>query len=449
MQSARSRAFLNRNAPRHWGAFPLFLKSGPGRAGHLSMFIEFQHFASRAMESEVFAAGIALGLFGLCAGLVHMWWARLVSLAMRRLSVTLTLDNRTAAFRHLMVWLETTGALAHVRRVQFTDVKMGGRELEAPAPGSHWFWRQGRLCRFGRTLDTKARVSQHGKSKPLETVSLTVFLGRMHLIRTWIAEGARLDSERRRLGPGLHVLRGDWWDHLGDVPARRLDTVLCDDDRVERLVADVRWFYGAQPWYAQRGVPWRRGYLLYGPPGTGKSSVIRAIASELGRDLATLDIGQPRLSDDDLREALFHAPKGALMVMEDIDAVFRARDAERGGISFSGLLNAIDGLAAQEGRALFMTTNHRERLDPALIRPGRADRHVELGTVSAETARRLFLRFFPGEERLADRFRDAIGPARFSPAQLQGWLLHTAEDAEAASTANWLVQGDVTAVAAE
>ncbi|MEM9496386.1 MAG: ATP-binding protein [Pseudomonadota bacterium] len=413
------------------------------------MFAEIQSIASGAVDSDVFAAGIALGLIGLLAGLLHMWWSHLSAFAVRRLSVTLTVDNRTASFRHLMIWLEDSGALRGVRRVQFTDIALKERDIEAPAPGKHWFWRQGRLCRFERHLDTRARVSHSAGPKPLETIDLTIFLGRLQTIRSWIDEGARLDAQRQRIGPRLHVLRRDWWDQLGDIPARKLNSVLCDDDRIDRLAADVRWFYGSQAWYAQRGVPWRRGYLLYGPPGTGKSSVIRAIASEYGRDLAALDIGQPKLSDDDLREALFQAPEGSMIVIEDIDAVFRKRTGDTEGVSFSGLLNAIDGLAAQEGRALFMTTNHKDRLDAALIRPGRADLHVELGLLSGTAARVMFLRFFPEETRLADQFRQVIGDMSFSPAHLQGWLLRNAQDARTASLARGLSHTDQADAVAE
>ena len=59
-------------------------------------------------------------------------------------------------------------------------------------------------------------------------------------------------------------------------------------------------------------------------------------------------------------------------MLEDVDAIFVERKAqsEKGGVTFSGLLNAIDGVASQEGRIFIMTTNHIEKLDPALIRPG-------------------------------------------------------------------------------
>lgn len=130
--------------------------------------------------------------------------------------------------------------------------------------------------------------------------------------------------------------------------------------------------------------------------------------------------------------------------------VFRQRETgdQRGGISFSGLLNAIDGVGAQEGRALVMTTNHIERLDPALIRPGRADVHVGMGLISAPTARRLFGRFFPEDAALAARFERAVGHQRLSPAAVQGWLLANRDDPETAASGLGLI-GIPPALAAE
>jgi chaperone BCS1 len=64
-------------------------------------------------------------------------------------------------------------------------------------------------------------------------------------------------------------------------------------------------------------------------------------------------------------------------------------------VTFSGLLNALDGVRSQEGRILMMTTNHREKLDPALLRPGRADVHVELNYASVKQMKGLFKKFFP------------------------------------------------------
>ena len=72
-------------------------------------------------------------------------------------------------------------------------------------------------------------------------------------------------------------------------------------------------------------------------------------------------------------------------------------------ISFSGLLNAIDGVASHEGRILIMTTNYRERLDPALIRPGRVDVEIEFGFASKETIRRVFTELYKGLNNLPEQ----------------------------------------------
>jgi mitochondrial chaperone BCS1 len=393
---------------------------------------------AHATGTDIFSGGLALGLFGAAIALARGVGLRAWRAFLRRIMVTVTLDNRTRAYRDIFAWLDATRVLAHVRQVRISEI--GGDEVYGPAPGLHWFWYGGRLCILVRAISEDQKAGSAYDTRPLETVTLTVFGGDVATVRDWIAAGAAHLAAAVRIGPEVYVLNGDYWHGMGQVHGRALDTVIADDDRMDRLAADLRTFRGRRDWYAERGIPWRRGYLLYGPPGTGKSSVIRALATDLGLDIATLDIGRRGLTDDGLRTALMTAPRNAIIAIEDIDAVFHDRTgADHVGVSFSGLLNAIDGVAAQEGRALVMTTNHRERLDPALIRPGRADLHVELGPVGAGAAGRLFGRFFPGDAAGADRFRRAIGSRRFTPAELQGWLLAHAEDADAASTAAGLI----------
>ena len=386
-------------------------------------------FLERALGSELFAGAGLIAAFGFAIATLRRIVLGAWAAALRRLSASVTIDSRSPAYRHLWLWVDETGVLRHVRRMRTGEVHRGtSGDTLVPAPGTHWFVRGGRLCTLTRRIG-----KEQPHARPLETVEITVLGGGLSVVRGWLTAGARLAAEADRRGPRLHVLSHGYWDDVGPLPQRALATVLCDDDRIERLAADLRRFTGAREWYAMRGVPWRRGYLLHGPPGTGKSSVIRALACEVGLDVASVDLGRPSLSDDGLREALFGAPARSILVMEDIDALFDGRDREGRGISFSGLLNAIDGIGAQEGRALMMTSNHPERLDPALTRPGRADLHVELGPVTGRTAARLFARFFPGEAALAARFERAIGSARVAPAEVQGWLLRHADDASAAS----------------
>ncbi len=395
-----------------------------------------------AVQSDFFAGGLALGAFGIVLAVLRLCSGALYGAVMRRLWVSLTLDNRSTSYRHFYIWMEHNDVLARSRHVRMTDDRWAsGTKGYAPAPGRHWFVYEGRICRLDRDISEKSKIGGGYDQRPMETLHITVLFGHVRTVLRWIEDGCEIAGAKDRIGPGLHILKGDYWDSLGDVPRRRIDTVLVDDDRIDRVLEDMRWFYAARDWYADRGVPWRRGYLFHGPPGTGKSSLIRALASELSRDIATLDVGRPTLSDDDLRDAMAFAPKGSLIAIEDVDAIFRQRDSaqNRSGVSFSGLLNAIDGVAAQEGRALIMTTNHKEKLDPALIRPGRADVHMELGLVNAATATRLFDRFFPDEAPLGRQFQDRLQGHRFSPAEIQGWLLANSADPRAAARACGLV----------
>lgn len=410
-----------------------------------------QQFLTDALTSDFFAGGIALGAFGIAAAFLRIAFMAMYRMIVRRVWVSLTFDNRNAAYRHFCIWMEQNSILSRSRHVRMTDGKWArGTKGYAPAPGRHWFFWHGHLCRLERDINQKSKIGTAHNQRPMEVLHITVLFGQVETILGWIAEGRALSRTKDRIGPGLHILKGDWWDHVGDVPRRSIDTVLVDDNRIETVRDDMRWFYDASDWYAQRGVPWRRGYLFHGPPGTGKSSLIRALASDLSLDIASLDIGRATLTDEELREAMMSAPKRSLIAIEDVDAVFtqRVSGEKRSGVSFSGLLNAIDGVAAQEGRALVMTTNHKEKLDPALIRPGRADVHTELGLVSAATARRLFERFFPGERNLAGAFERRLGGQRHSPARIQGWLLANRTDAYSAAQASGL-GGTLQDIAAE
>lgn len=174
------------------------------------------------------------------------------------------------------------------------------------------------------------------------------------------------------------------------------------------------------------GIPYRRGYLLHGPPGSGKSSFIQALAGTLGYDICLLNLSERGLADDKLIHLLSNTPERSFVLIEDIDAAFnkRVQTSEDGyvenllcilvinvfytiafryqsSVTFSGFLNALDGVASGEERIIFMTTNHPERLDPALIRPGRVDLSLKIDDASPAQAKHLFLRFYGRDDNVS------------------------------------------------
>jgi len=217
---------------------------------------------------------------------------------------------------------------------------------------------------------------------------------------------------------------------------------------IDALIGDANEFLDGEDWYIEAGIPHRRGYLLYGPPGTGKTSTVYAVAGELGLEIYSLSlasnlsvssISDPYLdslehdSIDDpfLQRAVSSIPKHSLLLIEDIDCAFPSREEveereeqrtqlynglspppfmmpHQSKVTLSGLLNMIDGVNSEDGKLFFATTNHIDRLDPALLRPGRIDKKIQYKMATKKQAWALYRRFFP-ESRFADVVAKAEG----------------------------------------
>ena len=227
---------------------------------------------------------------------------------------------------------------------------------------------------------------------------------------------------------------------------RPVETVVLDHDLSKDLVEDARKFLASSKWYTDLGIPYRRGYLLYGPPGCGKTSFCQVLAGALRLDVCILSLSNKGMDDNGLTALLRDAPRRSIVILEDVDAVFANRELQKSagdasGITFSGLLNAIDGVASQEGRLFMMTTNHIEKLDPALIRPGRCDVKVMICNASRDQMAAMFLRFFPGRDADARRFAGRLPPGELSMALIQGHLVeHKASAEEAIQSTMRLLQ---------
>lgn len=209
----------------------------------------------------------------------------------------------------------------------------------------------------------------------------------------------RVVEEKRDKAPRLWAASrwGDWRDQ-SEVPHRTLASVVLKKGIVDDLRSDIESFLSQEQDYAKMGLPWHRGYLLHGPPGTGKTSLVRAMASELNLDLYAISL--PGIRDDQtLTNLLSSVEARSAVLIEDIDIAVMARDRDnkqKEGVSSSGLLNALDGVGTPHGMLLFMTSNRKNKLDDALLRPGRCDRTFKIGYLDDEQLARM-VRFYCGE----------------------------------------------------
>jgi chaperone BCS1 len=133
-----------------------------------------------------------------------------------------------------------------------------------------------------------------------------------------------------------------------------------------------------------------------------------------------------------------------VILIEDVDAFFQSRvkaDAQV-RVSYSGFINALDGVAAHEGSVVFLTTNHPQLIDEAAIRSGRVDFRLELGLCDRGQLERMYLKFIDDPSGAA-RFADTVAPDRWSPAQVQERLLKAGSPEEALALFEVSPAGDV------
>ncbi|KAG2551140.1 hypothetical protein PVAP13_9KG378200 [Panicum virgatum] len=228
-----------------------------------------------------------------------------------------------------------------------------------------------------------------------------------------------VQNRQRRLYTNIHREDYDdgWyedvWTHVPFDHPKTFDKLAMDPAKKKEIMDDLDMFRNGKEYHNRVGKAWKRGYLLYGPPGTGKSTMVAAMANYLDYDVYDLELTSVK-TNTELRKLLIETKSKSIMVFEDIDCSLgvagkrRSKEEEdkdveedmadgdprrpgkkdaRSKVTLSGLLNFIDGLwsACGEERLIVFTTNHPEKLDPALIRTGRMDKWIEMSYCDAES----------------------------------------------------------------
>eukprot|EP00026_Physarum_polycephalum_P004829 Phypoly_transcript_04853.p1 GENE.Phypoly_transcript_04853~~Phypoly_transcript_04853.p1 ORF type:complete len:516 (+),score=87.27 Phypoly_transcript_04853:191-1738(+) len=406
-------------------------------------------------HNDIFSAGFGLIFLNIIWGVVKdgaIWlWNSLTS----RVTYSVTVRSKDEAYTWLLEWFAAQPYMTRAHCMTLKTVNKGepGDNGDSdtsdrpkifcfPSVGQHFIDYKGKYVTFNRSEDKSALSDGGGLSISRgEQLTITLYHYDKSILTDLIHEAMELSYSKLTDKTTIYIA-DQWggWDGSTKKAKRDLSSVVLDENVASALEKDLNFFISNKEWYRTRGVPHRRGYLLHGPPGTGKTSFILAMAGKLGYNLCTLNINSEGLDDNKLHALLQGMPRKSFVVLEDVDGVFNKRQKEGGGkVTFSGLLNVLDGIASTDGRILFMTTNHVDRLSPALIRPGRIDRKFLFDFASHAQISAMFEQFF-GKDTFAEVLAvilDQVADRTITTAQLQGWfILYCSEPEKLADTIN-------------
>lgn len=427
---------------------------------------------SQLFNNPFFTAGFGLAGLGAAVRYGSLGLRRGGELLRRRMLVDLEITRHDKSYEWVLNWMTAhyqnqlgsvgrrkdvgtmeylirkfTPGLHHLQMNTATSKTASGNEWTSfslvPGHGKHIMRYKNAFLlvdreRVGKSFDVNGQ--------PFETISLTTLYYYRHIFEDIFREAHEMALEKTEGKTVVYTSRNMGWEQSGQPKRRRpFNSVVLEEGLAEKILADVREFMNARTWYLDRGIPYRRGYLLHGPPGTGKTSFVQALAGILDFNIAMISLSQRGLTDDLLNHLLLNIPARTIVLLEDADAAFSNRrqtdsDGYSGAnVTYSGLLNALDGVASAEERIIFMTTNHIERLDDALIRPGRVDMTLHLGNATEDQMARLWDRFYSqydeggrGRERFLARAREVGLVDEVSTAALQGLFLYNKDDVEGA-----------------
>lgn len=294
------------------------------------------------------------------------------------------------------------------------DPYSGGQSLVA-GYGLHYFWHRGRLFWL-----TKDKLESSGSERQKEEVTIRTF-GRSHEpFRRLLADFSPPADETMTRKTYTMAADGDWKVYAKSM-RRPLDSLAIDAHVRDSLVTEIEHFLSNREWYLSRGLSWKLVYLLHGQPGTGKTSIATMLADHFGKHLCRVNLAT--CSDGLLEAGLANLPKDVFVSIDDFDCATALHSrsaptdmAPKGGdsiaelsmLTLSGFLGVMDGIVPLDGAVIFMTTNHLEKIDPAVYRPGRVDRVIELPPVSGETIADWAARMYPDQDFRDVRFRPSL-----------------------------------------
>jgi chaperone BCS1 len=415
-----------------------------------------------ALATSIFASVIALlvaGVTGIITSFILGLPRRLWQYVVKKVTFTVTFESYEPGFEMLKEWLAVHPYAKRARNVKMVFDSSEARFVPVPGHGSHFLWFEGPV--WIKFHEREQRGDAGGMmSLKSEQYSVTIIAKTQSKVERFMNELSRFKKQEVS-ALTVYTWRGGYWNWSGRKRKRDMNTVYMPASTKAEIIDCIKRFRAAEEWYAARGIPWRLGILFKGGPGTGKTTLATALAGHFDLPLYSMNL-ETIGNDETLLHSFSSAQRDGVILIEDVDGFQAAHDrgniereesattpndappsdhlagksydeilsmVERGEIAgtpvstgsapatlkatsdqkkvtISGLLNAIDGVAATDGRILILTTNDVSKLDPALLRSGRIDFHFEIGHLTPDDVVAMFKCFYPDAHHRTGAIRE-------------------------------------------
>lgn len=386
----------------------------------------FNHLLSITGGSDMVSAFVFMSLVGAVTYGFKTIFSTVTKIAQKQLTTTLRVNSFYGVYHDIIEYLYDHGVGKKSRTISLANKaydyenEKDGKLIKGIGKGTHYSFI------FG--VPVKIQISE-------ETSGTTVFqylsitkLGRSHkFFNKFFNEiKSKVENNRDTTKTRVRNLSREAVS-LGvkSQPKQDISTVIIPDSTKRKILNGLDTFINSEDYYIKNYIPYQYGILLYGPPGTGKTSLIRAIAGYLNRDIIIADCVNT------FKRANIQFTPNDIIVLEEVDTIgLKNRDEEESELAdimtknlLGKILTEMDGIQTNHGRVLIMTTNHIEDIDKSLLRPGRIDCCIEVGYLTNETFFKMLDKFsisYTKSNEKTFEIKEEMSPAMLQQAILEG-----------------------------
>ena len=415
----------------------------------MSHIVEWATYClSFAKQNPILGGAISLWGLGVLSWLARYAPATIKSVFVKQFTVNMAIESADDMSLYMFIdWFEKQKYCKKVRTLRLQDRNNTTPKIiyieddeddedtkDAPilsaGYGKHYFWIG---CRpFMMERHRRDENNQSWQTK--ETITIYTVGRSQESLRRLVK--TVIDANKKESFTKVYEWSNSW-DYQFEQESRSVDTIFLGSKKKSLILGTIDKFLASEKYYLMHGIPYHLGIMLCGISGSGKTSMVRAICTYLKRNLYMVDISS--IGGKEICKAFARVPKNGIILIEDMDSYEESgKKKETSGngqptemtmkispINTSNLSNALDGASSTNGRIVVMTTNHMDKIDPILLRPGRADLCVEFGYMEQDAVREMIQSLYGHAVPDGTLFRDDIVAA-----DLQNMILVHRDDPE-------------------